>query len=121
MLRLSRTSAKKSFLKACWQTRESGVAKTAEYLRPEQIGVQVPNAEETAARKVRLWTQEAKSDEVLLQVDMRNAFGSVDRRKMLAQVKSHCPGLFPYAAACYRKANILLGDGYALDSTRGVQ
>ena len=40
---------------------------------------------------------------------------------MLAQVKTHCPGLFPYAAACYRKANILLGDGYALDSTRGVQ
>ena len=79
MLRLSRTSAKKRFLKACWQTRESGVAKTAEYLRPEQLGVQVPNAEETAARKVRLWTQEAKSDEVLLQVDMRNAFGSVDR------------------------------------------
>ena len=32
------------------------VAKTTEHLRPEQVGVQVPNAAETAARKVRLWT-----------------------------------------------------------------
>ena len=49
------------------------------------------------------------------------AFGSVDRRKMLAQMKSHCWGLFRYAAVCYRKANILLGDGYASESTRRVQ
>ena len=63
----------------------------------------------------------AKPDEVLLQVDMRNAFGTVDRQKMLVEVKSHCPCLFPYAAACCRNANILLGDGYALESTRGVQ
>ena len=84
------------------------VAKASEHLRPEQMGVQVPNAAETAACK------DAKPDEVLLQVDMRNAFGSVYRRKMLAEVKSHCPCLFPYAAACYRHANILLGDGYAL-------
>ena len=41
------------------------VAKASENLRPEQIGVQVPNAAETAARKVRLWTQKAKPDEVL--------------------------------------------------------
>ena len=97
------------------------IAKTTEHLQPEQVGVQVPNAAETAARKVRLWAEDAKPDEVLLQVDMRNAFGTVDRQKMLAEVKSHCPCLFPYAAACYRNANILLGDGYALESTRGVQ
>ena len=39
---------------------ESVVAKTTEHLRPEQIGVQAPNAAQTAARKVRLWTQDAK-------------------------------------------------------------
>ena len=68
------------------------------HLQPEQIGVQVQNAAETAARKVRLWTEDAKPDEVLLQVDMRSAFGTVDRRKMLAEVKSHCRGLFPYSS-----------------------
>ena len=85
------------------------------------MGVQVANAAETAARKVSLWAQHPKPDEVLLRVYMRNAFGSVDRRKMLAEVRSNCPCLFPYAAACYRNANVLLGDGYSLESTRGVQ
>ena len=51
----------------------------------------------------------------------RNAFGTVDRRKMLEEVKSHCLCLFPYAAACFRNANVLMGDGYALESLRGVQ
>ena len=97
------------------------IAKTTEHLQPEQVGVQVPNAAETAARKVRLCTKDAKPDKVLLQVDMCNAFGSVDRQKMLAEVKTHCPCLFPYAAACYRNANVLMGDGYVLESTRGVQ
>ena len=97
------------------------IAKTTEHLQPEQVGVQVANAAENAARKVRLWTEDAKPNEVLLQVDMRNAFGSVDRQKMLAEVKTHCPCLFPYAAACYRNANVLMGDGYVLESTRGVQ
>ena len=48
---------------------------------------------------------------VLLQVDMRNAFGTVDCNNMY---------LLPNAAACYRNA-ILLGDGYTLESSRGVQ
>ena len=52
---------------------------------------------------------------------MRNAFGTVDRQKMLAEVKRHCPCLFPYAATCYRNANLLLGEGYFMESTRGVQ
>ena len=52
---------------------------------------------------------------------MRKAFGTVDRNKMLTEVRAHCPSLFPYAAACYRNANILLGDGYTLESSRGVQ
>ena len=48
---------------------------------------QVPNAAEPAARKVCMLTQGAKPEEVLPEVDMNNAFGSVDRRKMLAVVK----------------------------------
>ena len=96
---------------------DSVVARVTDHLKPEQIGVQVANAAETAARKVRSWTQDAKPNEVLLQVDMRNAFGTVDRTTMLTEVRAHCPSLFPYAAACYRNANILLGDGYTLESS----
>ena len=50
-----------------------------ECLTPEQIGVAVPNAAETAARQARLWLQQAGDRDVMLQVDMKNAFGSVER------------------------------------------
>ena len=100
---------------------DSVVAKVTAHLRPEQIGVHVASAAETAARKVRLSTEDAKPNEVLLQVDMRNAFGTVDRNRMLSEVRAHCSCLFSYAAACYRNASILVGDGYTLESTRGVQ
>ena len=36
-----------------------------EHLLREQTGVQLPNVPETATRKVRLWTEDAKPDEVL--------------------------------------------------------
>ena len=81
----------------------------------------MPNGAETVARTVRLWMQKAGEREVLLQVDLRNAFGSVLREKMFAEVKTRCPVLYPYAAACYRDSNLLLGDGYQLNFTRGVQ
>ena len=100
---------------------DSVVARVTAHLRPEQIGVQMVNAAETAARKVRLWTQDAKPNEVMLKVDMRNAFGTVDRNRMLQEVRAHCPCLSHYAAACYRNSNIQLEEGYTLESSRGVQ
>ena len=42
--------------------------------------------------------------------------------KMLAEVKSNlpCPCLFPNAAACYRNVNVLLGGGFAVESTHAL-
>ena len=85
---------------------DSVVARVTAHLRPEQIGVQVSNAAETTARKVRLWTQDAKPNEILLQVDMRNAFGTVDRNRMLSEVRAYCPCLFPCAWNVVSLANI---------------
>ena len=92
-----------------------------EYLSPEQVGVAIPNATETTARRVRLWLQHAGPNHVMLQVDMKNAFGSVFRDRMLSELRTHCPALYPYAAACYRNPNLLMGDGFAMNSSRGVQ
>ena len=71
--------------------------------------------------KVREWMGRANQDEVVLQVDFKNAFGSVFREQMLKEVKARCPLLLPYAAACYRYPNYLFGDGFDLSSSRGVQ
>ena len=51
------------------------------YLLPLQVGVQVPNAAERVARHVSIWARTRAEDEIILQVDMRNAFNSIDGRR----------------------------------------
>ena len=72
-------------------------------------------------RKVRNWMQRPKQDKVALQVDFVKGFGSVFRDKLLEEVKTHCPLIYPHAASCYRHPNLLAGSGYNLLSSRGVQ
>ena len=86
-----------------------------------QVGVDVPNATETVARKVRLWTRQDGADEMVMQIDLKNAFNSIDRSKMLAEIKARTPLLYPYAAVCYSDNNLIFGSGYELESSRGVQ
>lgn len=40
---------------------------------------------------------------------------------MLREIKNRAPLLFPYALACYREPSKLFGQGFQLDSSRGVQ
>ena len=53
------------------------ILSASEYLLPLQVGVQLPNAAERVARHVRLWSQSRAEYEVILQVDMRNAFNTL--------------------------------------------
>ena len=72
------------------------MAAATDYLLPLQVGVNVPSATEIVAKNVKLWTHDAAANEVILQVDMRNAFNSVVRCNMLAEVKARVPQLYPY-------------------------
>ena len=73
-----------------------GIPSASMYLLPLQVGVQVPNAAERVARHVSIWTRMRAEDEVILQVDMRNAFNSLDRQEMLIEAKFRAPLLYPY-------------------------
>ena len=73
------------------------------------------------ARKVKLWAREAEEGSALLQVDLKNAFNSVDRRAILAQVAARAPGLLSYAQSCYNHSTTLFGQGFVVESTRGIQ
>ena len=53
----------------------------SEYLLPLQVGVQVPNAPETVARAIKQWAGQAGHTELLLQLDLKNAFNSLDRSR----------------------------------------
>ena len=60
-----------------------------------QVGVKVPNAAELGARKVKAWRQEAREDEDIVQIDLRNSFNSVDRNVLLREVRERAPTLHP--------------------------
>ena len=53
----------------------------------------------------------AKQDEMILQVDFKNVFGSNLRDQMLKEVKAPCPILLPHAVACYKDRNYLFREG----------
>ena len=91
------------------------------YLLPHQVGMKVPNAAELVARKVNAWHQGAREDEIIVQVDLSNAFNSVDRNVLLREVRERVPALYPYAHACYSSPATLFGNGYELESSCGVQ
>ena len=77
------------------------------YQLPLQVGIQVQNAAEKLARKINLWTQSAKPGEVVLQVDLKNAFNSLARQTMLDEIRTRAPLLYPYAASCYQHPAVL--------------
>ena len=100
---------------------EGMIEEIVRFLVPLQVGVQVANAAELLARRVRLWAKHAPPGSALLQLDLKNAFNSVLRTTMLSSVQQFAPALLPFAFACYHHPTCLFGDGFTLQSTRGVQ
>ena len=100
---------------------EATLSAVSSYLLPTQVGVKVPNAAELVAHKVKAWRQENRQDEIIVQVDLRNAFNSIDRNVLLREVRERVPALYPYAHACYSTPAFLFGNGFEVQSSCGVQ
>ena len=61
------------------------------------------------------------ADKILLKLDFRNAFNSIDRTALLRQVRAHAPECACWADWCYGcSSRVLFGDD-VLQSTCGVQ
>ena len=62
-----------------------------------------------------------QSQWAVLQVDLRNAFNCLSRRRMLGAVAQRCPEAMPWMGFCYsRHTPLYLGDAI-VESQRGVQ
>ena len=92
-----------------------------EYLQPLQMGVKTPNATETIARDVAEWAKCHPSGELLLQVDLKNAFNCVSRSKMLEAVREHAAAFYPYASSFYGQRSRMCGQASPIWSEQGVQ
>ena len=88
-------------------------------LWPLQLGVAVPLGCEAVVHTVRQWAHRnaGHATKVVLKVDFRNAFKTVDRAALLRQLRLRLPGL---EWTCDRHSRLLFGDSY-ISSEAGVQ
>ena len=103
----------------CQAVREESRA----YLWPLQVGVGVPSGCEAAVHATRGWLHRnsGHADKILLKLDFRNAFNSIDRTALLRQVRAHAPECACWADWCYGCSSRLLFGDDVLQSTCGVQ
>ena len=66
-------------------------------LEPRQQSVRAPGGAELVANTLREWTR-TKSGRVILQIDLKNAYGQMYRSKALRELSAKCPQMAPMAA-----------------------
>jgi hypothetical protein len=97
-------------------------------LAPLQLGVGVKGGAQIMGHALRAGTEAAGI--VTLQVDIRNAFNTVSRTAMLAQIAERQPRLLPFARWAYSQSSQLYADplsedlqgqGLVLESQAGVR
>ena len=79
------------------------VSASTKSLQPRQVGVGVQGATELVGMGVqRLFDRlDPQGDWVLLQVDVKNAFNTVDRSAVLQGARNDVPGAYNWLAFCY--------------------
>ena len=92
-------------------------------LYPNQLGVALPGGAEIGVHTLRQFVNHAHSeDNLVANIDFRNAFNSIRRHKLLAEVKEHTPSLYRMIYQCYSTLSYLyFGDKDLLYSKEGVQ
>ncbi|XP_063538102.1 uncharacterized protein LOC134747408 [Cydia strobilella] len=74
----------------------------AEFLQPCQVGFGTPLGCEGAIHAVRSYAMAPENDSgVVLKVDIKNAFNTVERDVILREVRDRVPSLYPYLHQCY--------------------
>jgi len=58
---------------------------------------------------------------ILLKIDFKNAFNSIERDEMLKQIKEHAPQLFPFLWQCYSSTSHLFFGNDTIPSLIGCQ
>jgi hypothetical protein len=92
------------------------------YLAPHQLGVATKKGSEMAIHTVRTYLNlPENNDKIMLKIDFANAFNSVERDKMLLQIKENFPILYPFMNQSYRLPSSLFFGDKIISSEVGVQ
>ena len=102
----------------------SAVRHTAvEHLSPLQVGVGIKNGTEAIIHAVNnlLSNEEYCRNNVLLKVDLSNAFNRISRATIFQEVQNICPLLSPWVEYCYSTSPLLFVENETILSSAGVQ
>jgi hypothetical protein len=103
---------------ACFQSRNI----VNSYLSPHQLGVATKLGCEAAIHTTRSFVNNDQNrGKVLLKLDFKNAFNSVERDCILKEVQCHTPLLYPYLYQCYRNPSTLFFGNHLISSSVGAQ
>jgi hypothetical protein len=103
---------------ACFQSRNI----LNSYLSPHQLGVATKLGCEAAIHTTRTFVNNDQNrGKVLLKLDFKNAFNSVERDCILKEVQCYTPLLYPYLYQCYRNPSTLFFGNHLISSFVGAQ
>lgn len=103
---------------ACFSVKSDMV----DYLLPRQIGFGVKYGCEGAVHSIRTYIRDPRnSTKLMLKVDVRNAFNSVERDAMLTEIKNKIPQLYHYLRQCYLRPTFLSFGNKIISSRVGAQ
>ncbi|CAG9118843.1 unnamed protein product [Plutella xylostella] len=94
--------------------------KLSTYLQPLQLGFGSKGGCEAAVHALRTYI-EHDGGEVVLKVDIKNAFNSIDRGTFLTEIKELTPEIYPYLWQCYSSPSYLIYNSNRIHSEVGCQ
>ena len=90
-------------------------------LRPVQLGYGSPGGCEAAVHAARHFTTNLSGSEVLVKIDMQNAFNTVRRDKFLRAVRERVPSLYRLMWQAYSQPSSLYFGSTRIESATGLQ
>ncbi|CAG9136919.1 unnamed protein product [Plutella xylostella] len=93
-------------------------------LQPHQLGYGTALGCEAAIHATRSFAMtgcENASNDIILKVDLKNAFNSIERDGMLSKIQEHIPTLYPFLSQCYSLPSQLFYDSESISSQVGAQ
>ncbi|CAL8107905.1 unnamed protein product [Orchesella dallaii] len=85
---------------------------------PHQVGFKVKGGAEAVVHAVRTYVEKDVEAEILIKIDVKNAFNSVSRDVMLDKIKTKLPAVYPYLYQCYASpSNLFYNDNVILSKT----
>jgi hypothetical protein len=96
------------------------VSKLQPLFEPVQLGFGIKGGCEAAVHALRTFLSNAPCD-VLVKIDVKNAFNSVNRDTLLTEIKTNVPEIYNYLLHCYAEPTKLIYRNTVISSEVGCQ